>query len=186
MEKETTTPEAYPRSLNALVAACNQKSSRDPIPPHRPSFASRRERPAMPSASPRPSNTRRAPAAAPNASSPSTMSPQSSPPCIASAHQHRRMKAAANPAAKPSPLPSPVVLTCSFLCPVAGEAHGVRIFHATPENETAPKTSLTTANFSLRTIWVCGWGGWCYWQQLFDPESLELMCRHDLPAAFVC
>jgi hypothetical protein len=31
MEKEETTPEAYPLSLNALVAACNQKSSREPV-----------------------------------------------------------------------------------------------------------------------------------------------------------
>ena len=31
MEKEVTTPESYPLSLNALVAACNQKSSRDPV-----------------------------------------------------------------------------------------------------------------------------------------------------------
>jgi uncharacterized protein len=31
MEKEITTPEYYPLSLNALVAACNQKSSRDPV-----------------------------------------------------------------------------------------------------------------------------------------------------------
>ena len=31
MEKETTTPEYYPLSLNALVNACNQKSSRDPV-----------------------------------------------------------------------------------------------------------------------------------------------------------
>ncbi len=31
MEKETTTPEVYPLSLNALVAACNQKSSREPV-----------------------------------------------------------------------------------------------------------------------------------------------------------
>jgi hypothetical protein len=30
-EKETTTPEYYPLSLNALVNACNQKSSRDPV-----------------------------------------------------------------------------------------------------------------------------------------------------------
>jgi uncharacterized protein YceH (UPF0502 family) len=30
MEKETTTPEYYPLSLNALVNACNQKSNRDP------------------------------------------------------------------------------------------------------------------------------------------------------------
>ena len=31
LEKETTTPEYYPLSLNALVAACNQKSNRDPV-----------------------------------------------------------------------------------------------------------------------------------------------------------
>jgi uncharacterized protein YceH (UPF0502 family) len=31
MEKEITTPEQYPLSLNALTAACNQKSSRDPV-----------------------------------------------------------------------------------------------------------------------------------------------------------
>lgn len=31
MEKETTTPEVYPLSLNALVAACNQKSAREPV-----------------------------------------------------------------------------------------------------------------------------------------------------------
>jgi hypothetical protein len=31
MEKEIATPETYPLSLNALVAACNQKSSRDPV-----------------------------------------------------------------------------------------------------------------------------------------------------------
>jgi uncharacterized protein YceH (UPF0502 family) len=30
MEKETTTPEYYPLSLNALVNACNQKSNREP------------------------------------------------------------------------------------------------------------------------------------------------------------
>ena len=30
MEKEVTTPEHYPLSLNALTAACNQKSNRDP------------------------------------------------------------------------------------------------------------------------------------------------------------
>ena len=29
LEKEITTPEQYPLSLNALTAACNQKSSRD-------------------------------------------------------------------------------------------------------------------------------------------------------------
>lgn len=31
LEKEITTPEQYPLSLNALVTACNQKSSRDPV-----------------------------------------------------------------------------------------------------------------------------------------------------------
>jgi uncharacterized protein YceH (UPF0502 family) len=31
IEKETTTPEYYPLSLNALVNACNQKSNRDPV-----------------------------------------------------------------------------------------------------------------------------------------------------------
>jgi len=31
MEKEITTPEYYPLSLNALVNACNQKSSREPV-----------------------------------------------------------------------------------------------------------------------------------------------------------
>jgi hypothetical protein len=31
MEKEVTTPENYPLSLNALTAACNQKSNRDPV-----------------------------------------------------------------------------------------------------------------------------------------------------------
>ena len=31
VEKELTTPEYYPLSLNALVNACNQKSSRDPV-----------------------------------------------------------------------------------------------------------------------------------------------------------
>jgi uncharacterized protein YceH (UPF0502 family) len=31
MEKEITTPEAYPLSLNALGNACNQKSSREPV-----------------------------------------------------------------------------------------------------------------------------------------------------------
>jgi uncharacterized protein YceH (UPF0502 family) len=30
-EKETATPEYYPLTLNALVAACNQKSNRDPM-----------------------------------------------------------------------------------------------------------------------------------------------------------
>jgi hypothetical protein len=31
MEKELTTPEYYPLTLNALVNACNQKSNRDPV-----------------------------------------------------------------------------------------------------------------------------------------------------------
>jgi uncharacterized protein YceH (UPF0502 family) len=31
IEKEITTPEYYPQSLNALVNACNQKSNRDPV-----------------------------------------------------------------------------------------------------------------------------------------------------------
>ena len=31
VEKETTTPEYYPLSLNALVNACNQKSNREPV-----------------------------------------------------------------------------------------------------------------------------------------------------------
>ena len=31
IEKELTTPEYYPLSLNALVAACNQRSNRDPV-----------------------------------------------------------------------------------------------------------------------------------------------------------
>src|ERR1700730_9773739 len=31
IEKEVTTPDYYPLSLNALVNACNQKSNRDPL-----------------------------------------------------------------------------------------------------------------------------------------------------------
>ena len=31
VEKEITTPDQYPLSLNALVAACNQKTNRDPV-----------------------------------------------------------------------------------------------------------------------------------------------------------
>ena len=31
MEKEVTTPENYPLSINALTNACNQKSNRDPV-----------------------------------------------------------------------------------------------------------------------------------------------------------
>ena len=31
LEKEITTPDYYPLSLNSLVNACNQKSNRDPV-----------------------------------------------------------------------------------------------------------------------------------------------------------
>lgn len=31
LEKERTTPDAYPLTVNALTAACNQKSNRDPV-----------------------------------------------------------------------------------------------------------------------------------------------------------
>src|SRR5215213_4521206 len=31
IEKESTTPDNYPLSLNALTAACNQLSNRDPV-----------------------------------------------------------------------------------------------------------------------------------------------------------
>ncbi|MGH8136518.1 MAG: DUF480 domain-containing protein, partial [Steroidobacteraceae bacterium] len=31
VEKEATTPENYPLSLNALTNACNQKTNRDPV-----------------------------------------------------------------------------------------------------------------------------------------------------------
>src|SRR6202035_102365 len=31
LEKEQTTPEAYPLTMNALLAACNQKTNRDPV-----------------------------------------------------------------------------------------------------------------------------------------------------------
>ena len=31
MEKEMTTPDTYPLSVNSLMAACNQKSSREPV-----------------------------------------------------------------------------------------------------------------------------------------------------------
>ena len=31
IEKQITTPDQYPLSLNALVNACNQKSNRDPL-----------------------------------------------------------------------------------------------------------------------------------------------------------
>ena len=31
VEKQHTVPDAYPLTLNALVAGCNQKTSRDPV-----------------------------------------------------------------------------------------------------------------------------------------------------------
>ena len=31
VEKQLTTPEYYPLTMNALIAACNQKSNRDPV-----------------------------------------------------------------------------------------------------------------------------------------------------------
>ena len=31
LEKEQTTPDTYPLSVNALTAACNQKTNRDPV-----------------------------------------------------------------------------------------------------------------------------------------------------------
>ena len=31
LEKEVTTPDQYPLSLNALTNACNQKTNRDPV-----------------------------------------------------------------------------------------------------------------------------------------------------------
>ena len=31
LEKEQTTPEAYPLTMNALIAACNQKTNREPV-----------------------------------------------------------------------------------------------------------------------------------------------------------
>ena len=31
IEKDITTPDYYPMSLNALVNACNQKNNRDPV-----------------------------------------------------------------------------------------------------------------------------------------------------------
>ena len=31
LEKEITTPDYYPLTLNALLAACNQKSNREPV-----------------------------------------------------------------------------------------------------------------------------------------------------------
>ena len=36
VEKEVTTPNAYPLTLNALVSACNQKSNRSPVTAHTP------------------------------------------------------------------------------------------------------------------------------------------------------
>ena len=31
LEKETTTPEQYPLSINGITTACNQKSNREPV-----------------------------------------------------------------------------------------------------------------------------------------------------------
>ncbi|WP_156491815.1 DUF480 domain-containing protein, partial [Oleiphilus sp. HI0123] len=31
MEKQLTTPDVYPLTLNSLVTACNQKTSREPV-----------------------------------------------------------------------------------------------------------------------------------------------------------
>ena len=31
IEKQATSPETYPLTLNALVTACNQKTSREPV-----------------------------------------------------------------------------------------------------------------------------------------------------------
>ncbi len=31
IEKEATTPDVYPLTLNSLLTACNQKSSREPV-----------------------------------------------------------------------------------------------------------------------------------------------------------
>ena len=36
IEKHATTPDAYPLTLNAVVAACNQKSNRDPMSHYEP------------------------------------------------------------------------------------------------------------------------------------------------------
>ena len=36
IEKQATTPDAYPLTLNAVVAACNQKSNRDPTTAYEP------------------------------------------------------------------------------------------------------------------------------------------------------
>jgi uncharacterized protein len=36
IEKQATTPDAYPLTLNAVVAACNQKSNRDPMTQYEP------------------------------------------------------------------------------------------------------------------------------------------------------
>src|SRR6266508_6042569 len=36
MEKQLTTPDAYPLTLNALTTACNQTSNRDPVVRYEP------------------------------------------------------------------------------------------------------------------------------------------------------
>ena len=38
VEKQLTTPDAYPLTLKALTAACNQTSSRDPVMSHEPNL----------------------------------------------------------------------------------------------------------------------------------------------------
>src|SRR3954453_4783008 len=38
MEKQTTTPDAYPPTLNALTTACNQSSNREPVVGYEPSL----------------------------------------------------------------------------------------------------------------------------------------------------
>jgi uncharacterized protein len=36
VEKKITTPEYYPLTLNSIINACNQKSSRDPVVSKKP------------------------------------------------------------------------------------------------------------------------------------------------------
>jgi uncharacterized protein YceH (UPF0502 family) len=38
MEKQVTTPDAYPLTLNALTTACNQSSNREPVVRYEPSL----------------------------------------------------------------------------------------------------------------------------------------------------
>ena len=53
VEKEITTPEYYPLTLNALINACNQRSNREPV------MDSRRRRHAPGAARPRKQRARR-------------------------------------------------------------------------------------------------------------------------------